>query len=151
MFTRVASHQRSRPRVRRGVKALITTSDRILLVKEAHSDGTPFWTLPGGGVEAGESAPVALERELAEELCCQVSIEGQTGSFWYAHSSCAKTASRYTVFECSLATPMRPNATEGVLDLRWASPDDLPANTLLGVRALVDGDDARRRIPPLQH
>jgi len=35
---------------RRGVKALIERDGAVLLVQERHDDGTPFWTLPGGGV-----------------------------------------------------------------------------------------------------
>lgn len=140
MSSQVESHPKSQHQVRRGAKALITTAERALLVKEAHSDGTQFWTLPGGGVETGESMADALERELAEELCCRVAIEEQTATFWYAHSSCTRTASLYTVFDCTLTTPTIPNRAEGVLDLRWISTDNLPANTLLGVRALLENE-----------
>lgn len=46
-------------------KALIKDSQgRILVVKE-NSD---FWSLPGGGIEHGESAQDCLKRELKEEI-----------------------------------------------------------------------------------
>jgi len=46
-------------------KALITdSSGRVLVVKEARD----FWSLPGGGVEHGESAQACLEREIKEEI-----------------------------------------------------------------------------------
>jgi ADP-ribose pyrophosphatase YjhB (NUDIX family) len=48
-----------------GVRAMVfDSSDRILLVQPRLSD---VWILPGGGVERGETAVEALQRELTEE------------------------------------------------------------------------------------
>lgn len=47
------------------VKAVIVDGDKILLVKEEDDE---FWSLPGGGVDYGESDIQALKRELCEEL-----------------------------------------------------------------------------------
>ncbi len=46
-------------------KALITNDEgKILVVKE----GQDFWSLPGGGLEHGESAKDCLVREIEEEI-----------------------------------------------------------------------------------
>lgn len=46
-------------------KALITDeNDRILVVKEKQD----FWSLPGGGLEHGETAQDCLKREIQEEI-----------------------------------------------------------------------------------
>lgn len=46
-------------------KALITdAAGKILVVKE----GQDFWSLPGGGLEHGESAQDCLRREIEEEI-----------------------------------------------------------------------------------
>lgn len=46
-------------------KALITNADgKVLVVKEKQD----FWSLPGGGLEHGESAKDCLEREIKEEI-----------------------------------------------------------------------------------
>lgn len=43
-------------------------SGRVLLVR--HSYGSGRWTLPGGGIRAGEEPLAAARREVAEELGC---------------------------------------------------------------------------------
>lgn len=55
-------------RIRQAARAvLVDDGDRILLVR-FQFPGKSFWATPGGGVEAGESHPEALRRELAEEV-----------------------------------------------------------------------------------
>lgn len=55
-------------------KALIKDSTgRVLVIKENQDT----WSLPGGGVDHGESPEVALRRELAEEIGARsVNIQG---------------------------------------------------------------------------
>ena len=122
---------------RRGAKALITAGRRVLLIKERHSDGSPFWTLPGGGVERAESKVTALRRELAEELRCQATVDQPITRFWYSHTSVDKFTLN-TVFDCSLVSATTPNLGEGIYEMQWVRPGDLPASTLLQVRHVVE-------------
>jgi len=56
----------------RGCQVLATDgAGRVLLVR--HSYGRPHWTLPGGGLRAGEDPLLAAVRELAEETGCVLS------------------------------------------------------------------------------
>jgi 8-oxo-dGTP diphosphatase len=48
--------------------ALVLTREGVLLTRRAHPPYAGTWDLPGGFLEAGESPPVALARELEEEL-----------------------------------------------------------------------------------
>ncbi len=47
---------------------------RILFDKTHHRDRAPFYWLPGGGVEPGETAAEALERELIEEVALRIEV-----------------------------------------------------------------------------
>ncbi|MFW5974438.1 MAG: NUDIX hydrolase [Natrialbaceae archaeon] len=124
--------------VRRGAKALITTGNTVLLVEERHDDGTTFWTLPGGGVEPGESGVEALRRELAEELSCRVAVGDAVDRTVYAHRSDDLTASLYDVYRCRLCDRASPVPGEGILNVRWVEPGELPPRTLPQVRSLVE-------------
>ncbi|WP_284010969.1 NUDIX hydrolase [Haloarcula pelagica] len=130
--------------VRRGAKALVRTDSSVLLVRERHGDGTPFWTLPGGGVEPGECPETGLRRELREELGCRVYVGAPGAWFPYRHQGRADVVSVYTVFDCLLASGVEPNAGEGVFACRWVDPAAVPATTLPQVRqlcrSLADGE-----------
>ena len=54
-----------RPVVAVGV--VLLDGDRVLVVRRARAPGVGRWTVPGGGVEAGESMREAATRELREE------------------------------------------------------------------------------------
>ncbi len=123
---------------RTGAKALVTSDRAVLLVKEHHSDGTPFWTLPGGGVCPHETPVEGLHRELAEELDCHARVSGPVSTFWYAHGTLDASVSVYTVFDCSLLSEPAPNPDEGVFEAKWTEPDSLPSTTLPQVRYLCE-------------
>ncbi|MCJ1679932.1 NUDIX hydrolase [Streptomyces sp. APSN-46.1] len=59
---------------RRRVAAVIIRDGRVLMVRErgrgptGRHDGPEYWTLPGGGLEAGERPEDAVRREVAEEV-----------------------------------------------------------------------------------
>ena len=52
--------------VRHRACAALIRDGKILMVRHVH-DGKNYWTLPGGGIEPGESAAQAAEREVKEE------------------------------------------------------------------------------------
>jgi ADP-ribose pyrophosphatase YjhB (NUDIX family) len=63
------------PRVR--VAALLRWGDAVLLCEQHKVGRPPYWLLPGGGVEEGESLSRALARELVEECALTgVAVDG---------------------------------------------------------------------------
>lgn len=54
------------------VRGLLIRQGHVLLVKHEHKDRSPFWCLPGGLVEEGETIRQALIREIKEETYLDV-------------------------------------------------------------------------------
>jgi ADP-ribose pyrophosphatase YjhB (NUDIX family) len=52
---------------------------RLLLVQRAQPPGRGLWSVPGGRVEPGETAPEAVVREVAEETGLPVHVTGLVG------------------------------------------------------------------------
>jgi len=127
-----------RVQIRSGVKALVSTSGSVLLVQEYHSDGTPFWTLPGGGVGPLETPGDALVREVREELHCDCVVGEPLETVWYAHTIRTGTFSRYVVMSCRLCERPEPASSEDVAAVRWVGPDECPPRTIPQVRNLVE-------------
>lgn len=134
-------------RLRVGAKALVTAGERVLLIREHHADGSAFWTIPGGGAEAGESLSDCLRRELREEIRCRATVGETVGTYTYRHTSRPATTV-YAVFDATLRTDPDPNRAEVITDHAWRKPADLPAAVLDPVGRFVErtltGPDADR-------
>lgn len=65
------------PLIRRAVRAILFDSEeKIALLNIA---GSGFYSLPGGGVDEGESLETALVREIQEETGCRFTLTGEVG------------------------------------------------------------------------
>lgn len=57
-----------------GVGAVVMDGDRVLLIKRGHAPLKGQWSLPGGGVEIGETLEEAIAREVLEETGLTVEV-----------------------------------------------------------------------------
>lgn len=64
--------------IRIAAAIVVDAEGRILLVRKR---GTGAFMLPGGKLDAGESALAALHREVAEELACEIAAARPLGRF----------------------------------------------------------------------
>ena len=94
----MAARESDRPRIR--VAAVILINDRLVLVRQSKGGSAPYYLLPGGGVEHGETLAAALVREVREEtgLICT------PGPMLFVNDSIAPTGRRHAVNITFLAT-----------------------------------------------
>jgi mutator protein MutT len=58
------------PRFPVSIKGVVLVGERVVLLKNEREE----WELPGGRLEAGESPPVCVVREIREELAIDVTV-----------------------------------------------------------------------------
>jgi len=104
------------------VAAVVRRGGRVLISRRhGHAERGGQWEFPGGKVESGETEPVALEREIWEELGCEVAVGALL----------ARTSHRYPDLEVELAfysCALRPGAQPRPIDaeaLEWADTSRL--------------------------
>lgn len=112
-----------------GVRAAVIVEDRVFLVRHTY---VPGWYLPGGGVDASETVPEALGRELREEGNLELTGEPTLlGILNNRELSRRDHVAFYLVREARQIAPKRPDheiAEAGFFALD-ALPDDLTPAT----------------------
>ena len=101
---------------------LDTAANSVLLVKHTYSNG---WSLPGGGVEAGESVLRALERELNEEVGIKCKSAQALDVY---HNRSISTRDHVVIYLVDdwLAKPEHERPKLEIADTGWFKIDDLP-------------------------
>ncbi|MCL4545706.1 MAG: NUDIX domain-containing protein [Chloroflexi bacterium] len=108
-------------RFRIGVFAVVTRGERALLAQRRDSG---WWNLPGGGLEAGETADEGVVREVFEETGLNVEVVRLVGVY-----SKPQAHEIVLLFECREVGGAL-HCTDESQAFQWVSPTTLPPQTL---------------------
>lgn len=102
-----------------GVHAIITNSKgNILLLKRTY--GNKGWSLPGGGVDPGETIHQAILRECREELGIEVLDVILTGFYYHSHIN-----AQVGIFRCSIPTDAEIKLSSEHSEFKWTHLSEL--------------------------
>ena len=131
-------------RIRQAVRALLVTPDQhILLVRFEFPDAT-VWSLPGGGIDPGESHLDALHRELIEEVglhdprigshvWSREHLVSHLDGLWDGQQDRYYLVEASDRFEPTPALSWEQLREERLHELRWWHLDDIETATIDGV------------------
>ncbi|GAB3925780.1 hypothetical protein GCM10011575_06480 [Microlunatus endophyticus] len=105
------------------VGAVIVRDGLVLSAQRGRGSLAGRWEFPGGKIESGETARAALEREILEELECEIQVGDEVTSTTHEYDFGVVTL---TTFLCTLISGT-PKLTEHT-DIVW-----LPAGELAGL------------------
>jgi 8-oxo-dGTP pyrophosphatase MutT (NUDIX family) len=136
------AHSRLMRSMTLGVRGLVVDGEgKVLLIKHTY---TPGWYLPGGGIERGETAEQALERELMEEAGVRMTARARLLSF---HSNDALFRGDHVlIYRIDAFETGEPSQTGEIEEIAWFSPDALPDDVTRATRRrlaeALHGDEA---------
>ncbi len=123
------------------VGAVIWDGRRVLLERRGRPPGQGRWAIPGGLIEAGETAEDALRREVREECGIEIEVGPLLGLFEPIHRDAdGRVRSHYVIVDflaCYRAGELR--AGDDAAEVRWVEPDALAAYDLSpATRDMID-------------
>jgi len=109
------------------VSAAIIRDRKVLIVRRARPPASGVFTLPGGGVEAGETLHEAVVREVQEETGLAIEPIALAGHREVVVRDGDGRASRHFVILCfaSRWVAGEPQLNEELSDARWLKPAEL--------------------------
>jgi 8-oxo-dGTP diphosphatase len=107
--------------------AAIFRDGKVLLVRRARKPALDIWTLPGGGVEAGETLHQAVRREVMEETGVTIEVVALAGHREMIARDADGRLSRHFVILPFAARWIsgEPTLNDELSDFRWVRPDEV--------------------------
>ncbi len=129
------------PWPRAAASAVLFRGEAVLLVERNHGPSEGLWSLPGGSIEAGETAEDAARRETHEETGLTCHIEGLAGVYDIIDRDEAGTVVLHYVIATYFgrADDGEPRAREDVRAARFVALDALKELPLThGTRFVIE-------------
>lgn len=127
------------------VGAVVERDGTLLLVRHRKPDRDPYWVLPGGRLEPGETIPECSEREIAEETGLSGSFAGilYVSEFLRKGRHTVDVTARVEVDRDAEAVlgsdpEVAPGTEPTLTELRWVGVEELR-----GIPLLPDGIKSR--------
>jgi ADP-ribose pyrophosphatase YjhB (NUDIX family) len=134
---------------RAAVSGAIFRDGEVLLVQRGRPPAMGLWSLPGGHIEAGETAAQAIVRELMEETGVTARLIGVTDAVDVIRRDESGTAIFHRVIVVFYGVWLAGEAVAAsdVAAVRWCAPGQVGAlGTTPGLAGVIEG--ARRRLSP---
>jgi ADP-ribose pyrophosphatase YjhB (NUDIX family) len=113
-----------------GVGAIVVGSKGVLLARRDKDPGTGLWSIPGGGVELGETQETSLIREVEEETGVQCEIVDFVSTVDLVTRDTSGRVEFHFLLNNYLARALtektRPETEDG--EVGWFHPDNLPTD-----------------------
>ncbi len=120
------------------VGAVVERAGALLLVRHQKPDRDPYWVLPGGRLEPGETIPECARREVAEETGLSARFAGilYVGEFLREGRHTVDVTARMTPedeAEARLGSDpeVAPDSEPTLREVRWVDVEDLRGIELL--------------------
>ncbi|MCE7984301.1 MAG: NUDIX domain-containing protein [Caldilinea sp. CFX5] len=128
----------------RGAQVVIFNPDcsQTLLIKR---EDIRVWTVPGGRIEADETAEAAAQREALEETGFTVAIDQYLGEYWRPQLPNGG-ALVYAYVGYVVSGDSKEHSWEAVA-VEWFAVDQLPKRTLSFARAIIDDTRFATELP----
>ena len=124
------------------VGAVVEQAGALLLVRHEKPDRDPYWVLPGGRLEPGETIPECARREVAEETGLSARFSGvlYVGEFLREGRHTVDVTTRMTLegeAEASLGSDpeVAPGSDPTLREVRWVGVEELREIRLLPASA----------------
>lgn len=118
------------------VAAIICNGDRVFATQRGYGEWKDWWEFPGGKMEPGESAEVALCREIREELAVRICVGELMTTVEYDYPDfrltmhcylCTVESGELTLLEHEAAKWL---STDELGSVRWLPADELVVDQL---------------------
>jgi ADP-ribose pyrophosphatase YjhB (NUDIX family) len=124
-----------------GVRGLVTDeAGKVLLIRHTYMPG---WYMPGGGIERGETAEQALERELAEEA--GIVLTGRPALVSFHSNHVRFPGDHVLIYRVTQWTTCEPTQRGEIEEIGWfamaALPPDITPSTRRRLEEVFHGSE----------